>query len=217
MRSDVAIKKDVEDEIAWDPVLDAGEIVVAVKDGVVTLGGFVHSLTEKWEAESAATRVDGVLGVANDLEVRLPSLGDRPDPEIAQDAVTALLYSVPEEADNIKVVVKDGWATLDGEVTANHVRERAADAVRRVRGVIALTNLLKVVPRVSPKEIQRSIEEALARNARLTGSRIAVAVNGTEVVLTGTVRSWAERKEAELIAWRAPGVSQVDNRITIES
>ena len=114
--------------------------------------------------------------------------------------------------------VSGGGGVMGGPLTRSETDRRSGPAYASSKGgVIALTNLLKVVPRVSPKEIQRSIEEALARNARLTGSRIAVAVNGTEVVLTGTVRSWAERKEAELIAWRAPGVSQVDNRITIES
>ena len=216
MRPDADIDKDVETELDWDPNLDATDIGVVIKDGVVTLSGFVHSLNEKWEAERAARSVAGVLAVANDLEVRLPQLGDRTDPEIARDVVNAIRHEVPEIADSIKVVVNNGAVTLEGKVPWHGQLVRAAAAAGRVRGVAVVTNLAEIAPHTAPENIKRKIAEALKRNAVIDAARIAVEAQGSEVVLTGTVRSWAERKEAEEAAWRAPGITKVDNRITID-
>ena len=218
MKSDADVKSDVEDELTWDPDLDATDVVVTVKDGVVTLTGFVHSLNEKWQAESAAKRVSGVRGVANDLEVNLLGIGRRPDPEIVRNAVDALFYELPDHAGDIKVVVRDGCARLEGEVGSYQSRRQAERTVRRVRGVRALANTIKVTPAAAtPEDVQRTVAEALRRNALLHGAGIDVEVIGHEVILRGTVRSWAERKEAEEAAWRAPGVINVDDRITISS
>lgn len=216
MRSDEDVRNDVESELRWDPGLDATDIVVAVRDGAVTLTGFVRSFNEKWEAEDVAKRVSGVLGVANDLDVRLPSISQRPDPDIARDAVTALLYELPDLG-NIKVVVKEGLVRLEGDVESHQQRRNVARAVRRVRGIKGIVNTIKVRSPVSPEDIHRKIAEALKRNALLEAANIVVEANGDEVVLKGTVRSWAERKEADEAAWRAPGVLKVDNRITIAS
>jgi osmotically-inducible protein OsmY len=215
MRLDSDIKRDVEDELRWDPDIDATDIGVAVHNSVVTLTGFVRSYAQKTEAERDAKRVAGVVGVANDIEVRLPVLDQRPDPEIARDAVNALQTELPFSSENIKVVVKDGWLTLEGTVEWNYARERAESSVRRVRGVKGVTNAINLKPKVVPHEVRRKIEDALRRNAELDASRITVEANGSEVILRGTLKSWAERQEAERAAWAAPGVTRVDNRIAI--
>jgi osmotically-inducible protein OsmY len=215
MRSDSDIKRDVEDELRWDPDIDATDIAVSVNSGVVTLAGFVRSYMQKYQAETDAKRVAGVLGVVNDIEVRLPGIDERPDPEIARDAIAEIKSELPYSWEKIRVVVKKGWLTLEGDVEWNYQRERAGEAVRRVRGVKGITNSIEVKPRVAPTEIKRKIEEALRRAAEIDASRISVETNGGEVILRGTVRSWAERQEAERAAWWAPGVTKVDNRIII--
>jgi osmotically-inducible protein OsmY len=215
MRSDIDIKRDVEDELLWDPDLDATDIAVAVKNGVVTLTGFVRSYSEKIEAEADAKRVAGVIGVANDIEVRLPNIDERPDPEIVRDAITELKSQLPLSWDRIKVIAKNGWLVLEGEVEWNYQRESAERAVRRVRGVKGVTNSIRLKARVAPFEIKRKIEDALRRSAVIDASRITVEANGSEVILRGVVRSWAEREDAERAAWSAPGVTSVDNRIIV--
>jgi osmotically-inducible protein OsmY len=215
MRNDSDIKRDVEDELRWDPDIDATDIGVAVKNGVVTLSGFVRSYGHKYEAEADAKRVAGVAAVANDLEVRLPAIDERPDPEIARDAVSALKNQLPLSWERIKVVVTNGRITLEGEVEWNHQRELAESALRRIKGVKGITNLVQLKPKVRPDDVKRKIEEAFKRSAEIDANRVTVEANGSEVVLRGTVRSWAERQEAERAAWAAPGVTKVDNRIII--
>ena len=215
MRSDSDIKRDVEAELQSDPSVDATDIAVAVKNGVVTLSGFVRKYMVKLEAEGAAKRVAGVVGLANDLEVRLPLSDKRPDPEIARDAVAAVKTQLPFSWQQIKVIVDKGWVTLEGQVEWNYQREEAERAVRRVKGVTGVINTILLKPRVEPSEIKRKIEEAFRRSAEIDASRITVETNGGEVVLRGTVRSWAERQEAERAAWKAPGVTRVVNQIAI--
>jgi osmotically-inducible protein OsmY len=217
MRTDGDIKRDVEEELKYDPDVDSTDIGVAVKNGVVTLTGFVSSYSQKLQAETDAKRVSGVMGVANDIEVRLPSSDTRPDPEIARDVVAQLKFWLPFAHENIKSVVQNGWVTLEGEVEWNYQRARAESAARRVKGVLGVSNLIRLAPRASPTEIKAKIEDALKRSAQLDASRIEVDANGSEVVLRGAVRSWAERDEAERAAWLAPGVTKVDNRITISN
>lgn len=215
MKSDREIKQDVEDELQWDPDIDATDIAVAVKNGVVTLTGFVKSYNEKYEAEVDAKRVAGVAGVANDIEVRLPGSSKRPDPEIAREAVAAIQAELPYSGKSIKVVVKDGWVSLEGEVTWNYQRERAEAAVRRLRGLQGISNLVLLKPQPAPFEVKKKIEEALRRNAELDAKRIQVEAVDSELILKGTVRSWAERQEAERAAWQAPGVMKVNNQIIV--
>jgi len=215
MRSDIDIKRDVEAELRWNPDIDATDIAVAVKNGVVTLSGFVRSYAQKFETEQTAKRVNGVRAVANDIEVRLPIFNQRPDPEIARDAVEEIQKNLPYASDHIGVVVRDGWVTLEGSVEWNYQRERAAQVVRRVRGVKGVTNLIELQPRVPPVEVKHKIEQAFRRSAELDANRITVETEGGVVTLRGTVRSWAERQEAERVAWATPGVVRVNNLITI--
>jgi osmotically-inducible protein OsmY len=215
MKTDIDIKRDVEEELRFNPDLDATDIAVAVKDGVVTLSGFVRSYSQKWEAERTSKRVQGVSGLANDIEVRLPVFNRRPDPEIARDAVAAIQADLPYSSEHIRVIVRDGWITLEGQVEWNYSRERAEQAVRRVRGTKGVTNLIQLTPRVAPFEIKRKIEESFRRNAELDANRVTVEADGGLVTLKGAVRSWAERREAERVAWQVPGVTRVQNLITI--
>jgi osmotically-inducible protein OsmY len=215
MKSDEEIERDVKDELQWDPDLDATDIALSVKEGVVTLTGFVRSYTDKYEAEAAAKRVAGVAGVANDLEVRLPSVDERPDPDIARDAVQAIKSQLPISSENIKVIVKNGWVTLEGEVEWQYQRDTAEKAVRRIKGVKGVSNLIMLKPHVEPSNLKKKIQEAFKRNAELDANRIAIETEGSKVILKGTVRSWIEREEAERVAWSAPGVTQVEDRIVV--
>jgi osmotically-inducible protein OsmY len=215
MKSDSEIERDVRDELKWDPDLNADDIAVSVKNGVVTLAGFTHSYTDRLEAEAAAKRVAGVLAVANDIEVRIPAIDQRPDPDIARDAVAALKSQLPISYDQIKVIVKDGWITLEGAVEWQYQKTTADTAVRKVKGVKGVTNVITVKPKVQPTDIQRKIKDAFKRSAEVDAERITVEAKGSEVVLEGTVRSWIEREEAERVAWSAPGVTKVEDRIVV--
>jgi osmotically-inducible protein OsmY len=215
MKSDKEIERDVRDELAWDPDLDATDIAVTVRNGVVTLTGFTKSYTDKYEAEAAAKRVAGVAGVANDIEVRMPSIDERPDPEIARDAVSALNSQLPISSENIKIVVKNGWVTLEGQVEWQYQKSTAEAAVRRIKGVKGVSNLIQIKPRAQPSEIRRKIMDAFKRNAEVDANRIVVETEGSKVILKGTVRSWIEREEAERVAWAAPGVTQVEDQIVV--
>jgi osmotically-inducible protein OsmY len=215
MKSDIDIKRDVEEELRMNPDLDASDIAVAVKSGVVALSGFVRSYRQKREAESTVKRVSGVTGLANDIEVRLPIFNRRPDPEIARDVVASIADELPYSSEHIRVLVSHGWVTLEGHIDWNYAKQRAESAVHRIRGVRGVSNLIQVSPRVPPVEVRRKIEESFRRNAELDANRITVESDGGAVTLRGTVRSWAERQEAERVVWQVPGVSRVENLITV--
>lgn len=213
-RTDEEIQKDVLAELKWDAQMQPNEIGVSVKDGVVTLTGWVDSYLKKWSAEEAAHKVAGVKAVANDIEVKLST--ERTDADIAAAAVRALEWDAFVPSSQVHVTVSKGWVTLKGEVEWQYQKQDAERVVRRLLGVRGVTNLISVKPRVTSTDLKRKIEDALLRNARFDASRISVEVQGSKATLKGTVRSWAEREEAEREAWSAPGILEVDNRISVE-
>src|ERR1700730_7035433 len=213
--TDLKLKANVESELKWEPSVNAAEVGVAVKDGIVTLTGHVQSYWQKIAAERAAGRVSGVRAVVNELEIRLPTSSERTDENIARAALNALSWSVSVPADRIKVKVSKGWITLEGNVEWQYQKAAAEKVVRDLVGVKGVVNLIEVKPRASTAEVKAAIEAALKRSAEVDASNIQVEADGDKVILRGTVRSWAEREEAERAAWRAAGVRSVDNRITV--
>jgi osmotically-inducible protein OsmY len=215
VRSDEDIQRDVLEELKWDARVRPNEVGVAVKDGVVTLAGWVDSYLKKIAAEEDAHRVPGVKAVVNDIEVRLPGSAERTDADLAKAVINALKWDAGIPTDKIDVTVDHGWVTLKGEVEYYFQKRDAERAVERLSGVRGVTNLLVVKPQPSPADLKQQIEKALIRNAETDARRITVEVQGSKVILRGTVSSYAEKKAAEETAWSAPGVTEVDNHIIV--
>jgi osmotically-inducible protein OsmY len=216
VKSDRELQQDVLAELRWEPSVNAAQIGVAVSDGIVTLSGYVPSYPQKVNAERSAKRVYGVKAVVNKIEVKPFGEESHTDPDIAVEAVRALKWNLLVPSKKIKVSVSKGVVTLEGEVNWRFQKEAAEDAVRYLPGMKGVENHIKIKPRLSPIELQSNIEEALKRSAEVDAHRIVVEVQGGKVKLSGKVRSWAKREEAERQAWAAPGVEGVENSVVVE-
>jgi osmotically-inducible protein OsmY len=216
LRSDTDIQKDIIAELKWEPSLRDDDIAVSVRDGVVTLAGFTDSYVDRWKAEQVASKVKGVKAIANDIEVKLPSSSTRPDPDIARAALDALRWNISVPHDRIKVKVEKGWVTLEGDVDWYYQKEAAERSLRNLTGVRGVSNLLTLRARPVPTDIKQKIKDALQRGAEFDAEHITAEMEGSKVILRGTVRSFAEMRDAERAARNAPGVTEVENRLTVD-
>ena len=213
--TDKDLKQHVQSALDWEPSLNAIDIGVSADEGVVTLRGNVASYAEKVTAERVTLRVYGVKGVANDLAVHLASLFERTDTEVAQAAVGALKWNTMVPADRVTVTVKNGWLSLNGTLDWQYQKDAAGRAVRDLTGVKGVMNNVTVQPRVKTIDVRDKIEAAFKRSAEIDARRVNVNATDGKVILSGNVRSWAERQEAERAAWAAPGVTQVEDHLAI--
>jgi osmotically-inducible protein OsmY len=217
IKTDAQLQKEVIEELRWDPAIGPAEIGVAAKLGVVTLTGQVDSLAKKFGATRAAERVAGVRAVAEDLKVVLPHSHVRTDTDLAHSVVSALRWDVQVPDDSVKARVEDGWVTLEGNLEWQYQINAAERAIRNLTGVRGVSNQILLKSRASAPDVKRRIETALKRHAELDANQIRVDVLDGHVTLTGKVRSWGERQEAEVAAWSAPGVTKVYDELTIWS
>ena len=215
MKTDSQLQQDVMAELKWEPAVQATQIGVEVRNGVVKLAGEVSSYTEKIHAEHAAQRVNGVKALAVEMKVKLPSFGRRTDADIASSAKNILGWTSSLPPDAIKVMVEGGWLTLSGDVQWQYQRQDAADSVRYLLGVTGLSNQIAIKPSLSATVVKSDIEAALKRRAVADAKDINVDVKGSDVTLTGTVHSWAERDLATRSAWGSSGVRNVVDKMNL--
>ncbi len=215
MKSDLQLRRDVLDELEWEPSIDSAGIGVSAHDGVVTLTGRVQTYAEKLTAERAAERVSGVNAIANDIEVQFGRAHERGDTDIAEAAANSLRWKTLVPEGQITASVTKGWITLEGEVDWQYQKDAAFDAVRFLMGVHGVTNLIGLKPRASATEVKSRIEAAFRRSAELDAKNIEVEARDGTVTLRGKVHSWSERQEAVRTASAAPGVTKVENLISI--
>lgn len=215
MNTDIALRSNVIDELEWEPSIDAAQIGVAAHAGVVTLTGTAKSYSEKMAAERVTKRLQGVKAIANDIEVRLPGTAERTDSDIARMAVDILKWRTVVPHDRLKVLVKSGWVTLEGDVDWQFQKYAAFDAVHHLDGVKGVSNMITIKPRASATEVKSRIEAAFRRSAGLDAQKVEVVAHNGKVTLHGQLHSWAEREEADRTAWAAPGVTEVENLIAV--
>ena len=215
MKTDATIQKDVIDELKWCPSVAHEHIGVAVKDGVVTLSGYVPSYIEKSTSEKAAQRVAGVKAIVEKIEVRYPGSYYRGDEDIATMILNAFKWNVQIPEDRIRVKVSKGWVTLSGEVEWEYQKIAAEDAVKPLAGVLGVTNFVDIKPKVQALDVKAKIEEALKRSAEREVNQIHIAVEGSKVTLSGKVRSLSELMDARGAAWSAPGVKDVQDHLIV--
>jgi osmotically-inducible protein OsmY len=217
MKTNEQLQTDVQDAIKWEPLLNAAEIGVIAKDGVITLTGTVDSYAKKLEAEAATKSVSGVRAIVEKIEISFDGTDKKGDNEIATEVLSALKWSWAVPSDKVKVKVEDGWVSLDGEVHWNYQREAAKKSVHNILGVKGVSNNIKIKAEVKDEIEKRDIERALMRNWAIDNQNIEVKVSGNKVTLSGTVQSLFQKDEAGQIAWNAPGVWTVENELVIES
>ena len=216
MKTDADIRRDVESELQWDPSVDERKIGVIVNNGVVTLTGEVGHFAGKWAAEDIAKRVSGVRAIANDIQVEIPLSGVRTDTDIAEAAANAMRWNVLTGDARIKPVVKDGWVVLSGKVNWGFQRTNAENAVRNLMGVKGVTNDIVVASNIKVTDVKQKIEDAFKRHAALDAKDIEVKVDSSTVTLKGHVHTWQEHDDAARAAWSAPGVANVENRLSVQ-
>ena len=216
MKTDVKIREDVIDQLAWESNVDDRQIGVAVENGVVTLSGVVDSYTKKMAAEKAAKKVNGVKAVVEDIEVKYGDAFKKTDKEIAKAALNALEWNISVPNDKIMVKVEDGWVYLSGEVKWDYQRNAAKKAVENLLGVKYVSNNITLKQKVEATDIKNKIQKAFERAADVNAKKISVEVDGHTVTLRGTVRSLAEKEEARKTAYASPGVYNVINKISVE-
>lgn len=215
MKSDSQLKADVSEELKWEPSVNATQIGVEVKDGVVTLAGHVDSYAEKWHAERAAQRVSGVKALAVEMDVKLPGYSARTDVDIARSAEHALSWTSYLPRDSVKAMVEKGFVTLTGEVEWEYQRNAANAAIRHLMGVVGVSNQIAIKASASAFVVKDGIEAALKRRATSDAQDISVSVHGSDVTLSGLVHSWSERELARSAAWGAKGVHSVVDKMTM--
>jgi osmotically-inducible protein OsmY len=213
--SDIQLRQNILDALEFEPSIDAAHIGVAVEKGVATLTGHVGSYAAKTTAERIVQRVKGVRGVAQEIQVRYPANKKCADDEIAQRALQIIAWDVELPDGVIQVKVQNGWITLTGQVDWHYQRADAEAAVRRLSGVMGITNSLAIRSRPDARDIKRRIEEALKRHAEVEASGIRVNVDGGKVRLDGKVQAWYERAIAEQAAWAVSGVNLVEDHLKV--
>lgn len=215
MKSDTELLRDVSEELKWDPRIVDDEIGISVRSGVVTLTGSVPTFAQKLAAVESVERVAGVRAVAQELTVKVYEWSRQSDTDLAHQILNTLAWDIEVPHEKIKARVEDGWVTLEGEVDWQFQRNAAERVVRYLIGVKGVSNLLTIKTSASKQDVTQHIKDALRRSADADSKQIHVAANGSTVTLTGTVRSWSEKADAERAAWSTSGVTAVDDRIAI--